>query len=351
MARSYDIKSLLYSPEVLAGFGLLGAGLEGKSPQAAIPNLLQGIQTAGAFSQFEDQEKKRKFLEKYGETVSEQDKPLFGAFPDLYIKQKINPPKPSTVNLFGPGLKQPITLNLNNAEQLGQFNYLISQGFYEVGKPTVQATSMEGLSGLSKAGVTEVEKEIIGGENLLANLERMEAYYNPKFLEYQGKAKEVIYGALSKLRLSDDVKDNFLKQFNTWEAANEQYFNQYRKLITGVAAGEKEIGWLQASIPSSQDSPAVYEAKLKLQKNIQQGILNRARLFREQGLGPTVDENGKATPEFKKFLEQNKLSPSKSDLITIFDSYISTGYEPKQIEKIMNVEFKGIDWKSIIGVK
>ena len=201
MARSYDIKGLLYSPEVLAGFGLLGAGLQGQSPQAAIPSLLQGIQTAGAFSQFEDQEKKRKFLEKYGETVPEEYKPLFGAFPDLYIKQKINPPKPSTVNLFGPGLKTPITLNLNNPTDYANFNMLTKQGYYEVGKPTVQATTMEGLSGLSKAGVTEVEKEIIGGENLLASLERMEAFYNPKFLEYQGKAKELIYGGLSKLGL------------------------------------------------------------------------------------------------------------------------------------------------------
>ena len=345
----FDLKGLLYSPEVLGGLGLLGAGLQGKTPAAALPNLLQGIQASSVYGKLQDEEKKRKFIDKYGETLPEgPERDLFNLDPSTYIKNKLTQKKPDLINVIGPGQKTPLTLNLSNPLDLERFRVLKNQGFYEVGKPTVQATSIEGITGLSKTTTTQLEKEIFGSENLLANLERMEAYFDPEFLKYQGKAKDFIFSALSRAGLSKPEQDAFLQRFNTWEAANEQYFNQYRKLITGVAAGEKEIGWLQSSIPSSQDSPAVYQAKLKLQKNIQQGIINRAKLFRERGLGATVDENGQATPEFKKFLKENRIIPGKSDLVTVFDSYISSGYQPEQIEKIMNVEFKGIDWKSIL---
>jgi len=34
-----------------------------------------------------------------------------------------------------------------------------------------------------------------------------------------------------------------------WNKENTEYFNEYRKSITGVAAGEKEIEFLNKSIP------------------------------------------------------------------------------------------------------
>lgn len=345
----FDLKGLLYSPEVLGGLGLLGAGFQGKSPASALPSLLQGIQTSSIYGKLQDEEKKRKYIEKYGETIPKgPERDLFNLDPASYIKNKLQTKKPDLINMIGPGLKTPITLNLSNPLDLNKFKLLKAQGFYQVGTPTVQATSLEGISGVSKTTKGALEKTISGGEDLMANLERMEAYFDPEFLKYQGKAKDFIYSSLSKLGFSKPDQDAFLQRFNTWEAANEQYFNAYRKLITGVAAGEKEIGWLQSSIPSSQDSPAVYMSKLKLQKNIQKGIIERAKFFKQQGLGPIVDENGNATPEFTKFLKENKIVPSQEDLTTIFDSYVVNGYPLEQIEKIMNIEFKGIDWKSIM---
>ena len=43
MARSFDYKGLLYSPEVLGGIGLLTAGLSGQNPAVALPQLMQGM--------------------------------------------------------------------------------------------------------------------------------------------------------------------------------------------------------------------------------------------------------------------------------------------------------------------
>ena len=56
MARSFDYKGLLYSPEVLGGIGLLTAGLSGKAPDTALPMMMQGMKTASMFSAMEKEE-------------------------------------------------------------------------------------------------------------------------------------------------------------------------------------------------------------------------------------------------------------------------------------------------------
>ena len=70
----------------------------------------------------------------------------------------------------------------------------------------------------------------------------------------------------------------YLRRYSTWEQGNLQYFNQYRKEITGVAAGEKEIAWLESSIPSSKDIPSTYRAKMmKNQIRIQKELIEKAK--------------------------------------------------------------------------
>jgi len=77
----------------------------------------------------------------------------------------------------------------------------------------------------------------------------------------------------------------YLSSFGVWDANSQQYFNRYRKEITGVAAGEKEIGYLKNSIPSDTDSPSIYIAKLKNQKKIQERLNNSAADFLKVGSG------------------------------------------------------------------
>ena len=52
---------------------------------------------------------------------------------------------------------------------------------------------------------------------------------------------------------SDFLKKNF-KSMNEedkekWNKENNEYFNKYRKSITGIAAGEKELKMLSDSMP------------------------------------------------------------------------------------------------------
>jgi len=51
------------------------------------------------------------------------------------------------------------------------------------------------------------------------------------------------------------LKSNF-KSMNEedkekWNKKNAEYFNEYRKSITGIAAGEKEMEFLSKSIPKN----------------------------------------------------------------------------------------------------
>ena len=60
MARSFDYRGLLYSPEVLGGIGLLTAGMSGRSPDATLPMFMQGMQTASMFKKMQEEEEKKK---------------------------------------------------------------------------------------------------------------------------------------------------------------------------------------------------------------------------------------------------------------------------------------------------
>jgi len=50
---------------------------------------------------------------------------------------------------------------------------------------------------------------------------------------------------------SDFLKKNF-SSMNMSEEEKEKYFNDMRKKITGAAAGEKEIAFINALIPSGK---------------------------------------------------------------------------------------------------
>jgi hypothetical protein len=341
----FDLKGLLYSPEVLGGLGLLGAGLQGKTPAVALPNLLQGIQASSVYGKLQEEEKKRKFIEKYGETLPEgQERDLFNLDPATYIKNKLTQKKPNLINMIGGEQKTPITLNLSNPQDLAKFKELKAQGFYEVGKPTVQATSLAGISGVPKTTLTEAGKKLIGAEELQLTLGDMENLFEPEFLTYMGKGKKFISDTLSKAGYSNAQIDAFAQRKAVWDQSVEQYFNQYRKLITGVAAGEKEIGFLERSIPSKNDAPNVFMAKVRLQGKLNDAIIERSKRYLQGGGIKTLNEKGEPTGAYKTYLENNPVQVQKNDVIGIAQEYNKMGYNEKQIEYQLNQQF-GNEWK------
>lgn len=97
MARSFDYRGLLYSPEVLGGIGLLTAGMSGRSPDATLPMFMQGMQTASMFKKMQEEEEKKKLLDSYLQGATDEEKALAKNFPQLFIKQKLQKKERKTV--------------------------------------------------------------------------------------------------------------------------------------------------------------------------------------------------------------------------------------------------------------
>ena len=140
-------------------------------------------------------------------------------------------------------------------------------------------------------------------------LEVMEVLHDDRFSTYVGKGDAVVAELIEKAGLTNsDERQAFMIKRSEWEAAVQQYFNAYRKNITGVAASEKEIKLLENSVPNVNDTPSVFKAKVKLQRALNNAVITRNREFIELGIGGiTRDKNNKPTGKYKKHLEDNKI--------------------------------------------
>ncbi len=353
MAES-KYKGLLYSPEVLGGIGLLTAGLSGGSPNQALPSLLQGMQTASLFRKQEDEEEKRQLIETYADQVPADQKAAFKIAPAKWLEKNVfnKEPKANYVN-FKKGSKV-VSLDLSLPSDLVKSRELTKDGWTKF----TQGVTSTSVDGLSKGASTEVDKQIVSGELLLGELEYTQNVFRDEFATYPGQVKYKALKALERTnpKALSQTDKQYISSYSRWEQASLQYFNQYRKLITGVAAGEKEIGWLESSIPSAKDSPSIYKAKIKNQIEIQKRVIENARKFKKFGTGElySVGKDAKGnevkqySEEFLEYMKKNKIAPTGAEIDNLVKSYkIDYGDSWEQIKPELNKLYAGIEWEDI----
>jgi len=348
MAESL-FKGLLYSPEVLGGIGLLTQGLSGASPGVALPSMMQGMKTASMFSAMEKEEEKKRLIEQYADKVPEDQKALFKAFPEEYLKKyEFAKDKAAKFQTFMNANGEKKTINVSTKSGLAEATLLTEQGW----NPISQSITGKSTSDLTMKSKGQAEETIIKGEDLLVNLQAQELQFKDEFLTYSGKLKYKFLLEKDKLssvtgaNLTNDERA-YINSYSSWQQTNLQYFNNYRKLITGVAAGEKEIGWLQESIPSEKDTPATYRAKLKNQQRIQKSLIENAQKYKVTG-GKLYNDNGEYSKEYLNYLK-GKVRPSGEYLEDLVKSMkIDNNYDAETINGMLDLEFRGIDWKEIL---
>ena len=349
MARSFDYKGLLYSPEVLGGIGLLTAGLSGKAPDTALPMMMQGMKTASMFSAMEEEEEKRKLIKEYANQVPEDQKKLFKAFPKLWLEKNVFAKDKAfkTKTIVKDGVYK--TVDVTNKTGQDNFSQLINSGWVES-----SVTTKGSEAGLTKKSQGDTEKTIISGTALLDNLETQQLIFQDEFLTQKGKWKYQLllekdrFASFTGKTLTNDERQ-YVNAYSAWQQTNLQYFNNYRKEITGVAAGEKEIGWLQESIPSELDTPNTYRAKLKNQMRIQKMLIANAEEF-EATKGKVYNEKGEFSKEYLNFIK-GKVKPNGEYLEERIKAYvIDNGYDKNTIYGLLDKEFKGTNWKEILEV-
>ena len=389
MAES-KYKGLLYSPEVLGGIGLLTAGLSGGSPDKALPSLLQGMQTAAMFRKQEDEDEKQKLIKEYADQVPADQKNAFLIAPKQWLAKNVfNKDKANLKEVYDPKTDTYFYKDakdiLNSEERVlskpgknNQTNDLkrvtvLKEGKYvsvpidtDEGKEKLKLmfedgwvesrvnTNASNASSLQKSIQTKVEGKLLSGTELNRNLMLQEIQFQPEFLSLKGKALWKAYGAIDFIN-SDALNPEqkaFLSNYAEWQQTNLQYFNQYRKEITGVAAGEKEMSWLQASIPSEKDTPTTYMAKLKNQMLIQEQVIKNAEQFKAtEGKSPyTINEDGDRvySKEFGKYLK-TKVKPDGEYIANLYKSYRKDKlWDKERTDRFMNYTFEGQDWENIL---
>ena len=350
MAKQDDekMRGLLFSPEVLGGFGLLSAGLAGKNPSQAFPSMFQGLQTAQLYSKYLTDQKATDAVNKLissGE-LSETDKTLLAVDRGAFVKSKLSTKKP-TFETFKKGTDVR-TINTSSAAGLAEATNLVNNGYTKF----TQSVQGSNLGSLSKGTVTGAEKKVIGASDLLSKLNVMDQQFEPGFLTYGGKAIAFGTEQAQKLGLNTPEKfAQFLARKSEWQLANQQFFNNYRKEITGVAAGEKEIGFLKESIPNIDDAPGVYKAKVKLQIKFTKDLIKRNKEFLATGLQPTRNEKGEPIGKYKEYLKNNPIKLTRDDVLPIAQQFQNMGFSKEiMIFKLNNTFGKG-NWEKFFEKK
>jgi hypothetical protein len=386
-------KGLLYSPEVLGGIGLLTAGLSGQNPGAALPMIQQGMKTASMFQAMEEEEEKRRFKKLYADSIPKEDKALFNFAPVEYIKNREFRKKgnPNIKEIYKDGKSK--TFDISKSGQLTEFldltnnqdwttlapkdkganfvNFkdqasdevrvfdvnndddlkLLEEFKNEPGREVIRVPGMDKSSDLEKTNKTNLQKTIIKQTDLLSNLERQGIQFDDEFLSLKGKAyyqfllKKDQAASFTGIDLTREER-GFLNRRAKWLQTNQQYFNDYRKAVTGVAAGEKEIGWIQESIPSDKDTPSTYRAKLANQKIIQKKLIENAEMFLKTKGKLATNESGEYTREYLEYIK-GKVKPSGEMLENLMIGYKVDGYSNEAIKSLLDYEYKGINWEEI----
>ena len=155
---------------------------------------------------------------------------------------------------------------------------------------------------MQKSTAGDLEASLTGAINSMANMESVMRSYDPEYLTYGAKAKGWIQGMGEKLEgvpgaglLTSQKNRQLLGKMSDWKMQASQFWNQYRKDITGAAAGFKELQWIASAVPNPEtDSPTQFEAKARATMAAMKRVAEVNRALRSDKL-PMTPENLSAT--------------------------------------------------------
>lgn len=214
-------------------------------------------------------------------------------------------------------------LSAKDREQIVRANLLgRSQSFTVSPDGTVTFQSGKGLSpaGLQKKTVGELEKKLVTFETNIDNLKRIEAQIKPEFLTFAGRGKAFFSALKSKagIDLSKEEK-TFLQERTRFTQNINQFFNAYRKEITGAAASVQELEGLKKSMFNEDLGPVEFEAAFDEFKN---GVFRGRRLTRKllrEGL-------------------TGSLTNKRSEVSKRFDQEFTAGGDDSALDRIRDLE-------------
>jgi hypothetical protein len=189
------------------------------------------------------------------------------------------------------------TLDTSDPTQAMEFDVLTKR----LDKLTTITGTTEFDIPFDKVTVRAVDKNLQGTVAALDGFQEAQRQFSPEFLTLGGKIKNFALRTadIAGLDLPEDVKAG-LREFTTFKQVTSTNLNAYIKAITGAQMSNPEAIRLRQDVPTFDDSPEQYQAKLE---NVTRR-LGAVRLRALKALGEQGDPD-----KFRQIIRQIMATP------------------------------------------
>jgi hypothetical protein len=144
------------------------------------------------------------------------------------------------------------------------------------------------VGALSSGNVGKAQEKVTGAIDNLSRLKDIRSTFDPQFLTYVGKGRQALLKTKERAGVSlDPTEKQYLGQYRQFSEGVEQFFNQYKKDITGAAAAVAEISALKDSIINTDLSPTEFTSSYDRLVNEATRTINIQNSLLEKGLSPS----------------------------------------------------------------
>uniref|UniRef100_A0A6M3IKJ4 Uncharacterized protein n=1 Tax=viral metagenome TaxID=1070528 RepID=A0A6M3IKJ4_9ZZZZ len=168
-------------------------------------------------------------------------------------------------------------------------------------------------TGLTKSSQTKLQEKIMESQYSLDRLEEAEAIFEPEFLKYSGQGKAWVSKKLEKGGVG--FEKEFLGRYSKWKNTVETFMLEWRKYITGVAGGEKEMKDIEkATINTKYDSETTFKSKLSQIKKMTTAAGDRAKFLLENFNMDIKNSDESTKKRFRKAYPLKDFYDTKSEI-------------------------------------
>jgi hypothetical protein len=141
---------------------------------------------------------------------------------------------------------------------------------------------------LASGNVAKAQEKVTTAMDNLARLREIRTTFDPQFLTYLGQGRQALLRTKERAGVTlDPAEQQSVGQYRQFSEGVDQFFNQYRKDITGAAAAVSELSSLKDAILNKDLSPTEFVASFDRLVNESTRTINIQNALLEQGLTPS----------------------------------------------------------------
>lgn len=115
---------------------------------------------------------------------------------------------------------------------------------------------------LAKPTANALEETIVKSQAGLDRLRNIQRSFDPKFLNLQHQVGSAVAGLKDKVGIASDADKQTVAQYEGFKSKTLNNLNLYIKDITGAAMSETEAARIKSAVPSLEDGPTAFKAKM-----------------------------------------------------------------------------------------